>query len=63
LIPVDREENVAANIVVAQKEWAETTCTFYWQNVVVLSQGKERTYLVGSWDLHNIHFFYEGLTF
>jgi hypothetical protein len=22
------EENVAADIVVAQKEWAETTCTF-----------------------------------
>jgi hypothetical protein len=27
-IPVDREENVAANIVVAQKECAETTGTF-----------------------------------
>ncbi len=27
-IPVDREENVAANIVLAQKECAETTCTF-----------------------------------
>jgi hypothetical protein len=37
---------------------------FYWQNVAVLSQEKERTYLVGSWDLHNVHFFFqEGLTF
>jgi hypothetical protein len=37
---------------------------FYWQNVGVLSQEKERTYLVGSWDLPNVHFFFqEGLTF
>ncbi len=35
-IPVDREENVAANIVLAQKDCAQTTCTFG-QNAAVLS--------------------------
>jgi hypothetical protein len=40
LIPVDREENVAANIVVAQKEWAETTCTFIGKMLLSCLKGK-----------------------
>jgi hypothetical protein len=41
LIPVDREENVAATIVVAQKEWAETTCTFLAKCCCAVSREKE----------------------
>jgi len=62
-IPVHREENVAANIVLAQKECAETTCTFIGKILLCCRNRKRGFYLVGSWDLHNFHFFVEGLTF
>ncbi len=40
-IPVDREEDVAANIVLAQKECADTTCTFFAKGCCAVLTEKE----------------------